>query len=132
MTVQYGVAVQNGRNNSVQTIVGTSPRLRVLTGAPPANCAAAQTGTLLVEMVLPVTWLNASAGGVITKAGTWQGTAVATGTASYYRIVDSTGVTCHEQGSVGLGSGDLSLDNTSIGTGQVVTVNTYQRTDGNP
>mgnify|MGYP006921735661 CR=1 FL=1 len=52
-----------------------------------------------------------------------------TGTAGHYRI--KQGATCHEQGSIGLGSGDLSLDNTSITSGQNVTISTFSRTQGN-
>ena len=45
----------------------------VRTGAPPANCAAPDTGTLLCEIALPADWMAASAAGVKAKSGTWQG-----------------------------------------------------------
>jgi hypothetical protein len=35
------------------------------------------------------------------------------------------------QGSVGQGTGDLSLDNTTISNGQTITINTFTLTDGN-
>jgi hypothetical protein len=50
-----------------------------------------------------------------------SGTAVASGTAGWFRAADSNDVN-RIDGSVGEGSGDLSLDNTDIGTGQTVTV----------
>ena len=49
------------------------------TGAPPANCAAPDTGTLLCEIALPADWMAASAAGVKAKSGTWQGIGVAAG-----------------------------------------------------
>ena len=39
--------------------------------------------------------------------------------------------TCIMQGSIGMGSGDLSLDNTSIANGQTITINTFSLTDAN-
>ena len=44
MTMQYSVAVRNARLDSVQTAIGTSPILKVISGAMPANCAASTTG----------------------------------------------------------------------------------------
>lgn len=130
MTVQYSVARRNARLDSDETTIGTAPLLRILTGAQPANCGTAQSGTLLVEMTLPSDWLAAASGGAKAKSGTWQGTAVATNNAGYYRITDSAGTTCHEQGTVTItgGGGDMTVDNTSIATGQVVTVTSYSRT----
>lgn len=131
MAVQFSVAVRNARLDAIETTVGTSPKLRILTGTQPATCATAESGSLLIEIALPSDWAAAAASGSKAKSGTWSGTATGTGTAGYYRIVDTAGTTCHEQGSIGQGSGDLSLDNTSIATGQTVTINTFTKTDGN-
>jgi len=126
MTVQYSTTVRNAIVDSIETAISTAPKLRFYTGAVPANCAAAATGTLLVEMALPSDWMNNSSGGAKTQLGTWQATATATGTAGYYRIYDTAGTNCHEQGTLTLtaGGGDMELDNTSIATGQTVTVTT--------
>jgi hypothetical protein len=131
MAIQYSVAVNNARLDSIETTVGTSPKLRIYTGAQPANCGTAASGTMLVEMALPSDWLGAASAAQKSKAGTWSGVAAAGGTAAHYRIYDSAGTTCHEQGSVGLGSGDLSLDNTNIANGQTVTVTAYQKNAAN-
>jgi hypothetical protein len=71
-----------------------------------------------------------SAGGTASKSGTWQGTAGAAGTAAHYRLYNNGTSVCSEQGSVGQGSGDLSLDNVSIASGQVVTVTQWDRSIG--
>lgn len=131
MTLQYSVAVNNARLDAFETAAGTSAKLRIYTGSVPANCAAAATGTLLVEMALPSDWMGAASAGVKAKAGTWSGTGAAAGTAGYFRIVDNAGTTTHAQGTCGLASGDMALDNTSIAVSQVVTVNSFSLTTGN-
>ena len=131
MTIQRSVAARNAALDAFETTVSTAPLLRIFTGAQPANCAAASSGTLLVEMTLPSDWLSAASSGAKAKAGTWSATASDTGTAGHYRIFNSAGSVCHEQGSCGIGTGDLQLDNTSIATGQTVTVSAYTITAGN-
>jgi len=134
MAVQLSVAVRNARLDAIETAIGTSAILRIRTGSAPANCAAADTGTVLVEMTLPSDWLAAASSGAKAKAGTWQDTSAnATGTAAHYRIYDSAGTTCHLQGTVTAtaGGGDMEIDSTSITSGQQVTVTSYSLTDAN-
>lgn len=129
MAIQYSDAVRNAQNDAWESTIGTAPTLEIRTGAQPANCAAADSGSLLATITLPSDWMGASSGGTKTKSGSWTVAASGTGTAGHYRI--KQGATCHEQGSIGLGSGDLSLDNTSITSGQNVTISTFSRTQGN-
>lgn len=135
MTMQYSVAVRNARLDSVETTVGTTPILQIRSGAPPVNCATADSGTVLATVNLPSDWMAAASGGAKSKSGTWQDlSADANGTAGHFRIKDSTGTTCHMQGTCGLtGSGaDMILDNTNFATGQVFTVVNFTLTAGNP
>ncbi len=131
VALQYSVALHDNQNNQIESTLGASPKLQIRSGSPPANCAAADSGTLLCELTLPADFLIASSSGQVTKNGTWSGTASAAGTAGHFRLKDSTGATCHQQGTCGQGSGDMSLDNTNIANGQTVTVNTYSITRGN-
>ena len=133
MAIQLSVAVRNARLDSIESTIGTAPKLRILTGSPPANCAASESGTQLVEITCPSDWLNAASGGSKTLAGSWTATAGASGAAGYYRIYNSSGTTCHEQGTVTAtgGGGDMTVDNTSIASGQTVTVTAKTQTDGN-
>lgn len=134
MAVQLSTSVRNARLDQIETTISTSAILRIRTGAQPANCAAADSGTVLAEMTLPSDWMAAAASGAKAKAGTWQETAAnAAGTAAHFRIYDSAGTTCHIQGSVTAtgGGGDMTLDNTSIAVDQVVTITTFTLTDGN-
>lgn len=131
MALQYSVAVRNAQLDALETTAGATAKLRILTGAPPADCATAQTGTLLCELTLPADYQAAAAAGAKAKSGTWSGTAVAAGTAAHFRLVDNAGTTCHVQGTIGAGSGDLSLDNTSITIGQVISIATFTITAAN-
>lgn len=133
MAVQLSVAVRNARQDATETTIGASPKLQFRSGAQPANCAAAASGTLLCELALPADWQAAASAGSKVKAGTWSGTGVAAGSAGHFRLVDNAGTTCHMQGSVTAtgGGGDLTVDNVSIAVGQTVTVNTFTTTDAN-
>lgn len=128
MAVQYSLAINNARLDLLESTIGTSAKLRIYTGAAPANCAAAASGTMLCEISLPSDWMSAASAGVKAKLGTWAGTAVAAGTAAHFRIWN-TGVTvCGMQGTCGLVSGDLSLDNNVIAVSQPVTVTSFSIT----
>jgi hypothetical protein len=132
MTIQYSVAVNNARLDSIETTVGTAPKLRIFKGTKPANCAAADAGTLLCQITLPSDWMNAASAASKTLLGTWQGTASAgaADTPTHYRITDSAGTTVHEQGDCGIGSGDLQVNGT-ISNGQTVQVTAYTKNAGN-
>jgi hypothetical protein len=102
MGYQLSTTVRNARLDTVESTIGTSAQLKVRTGAPPANCAAADTGTVLATMTLPADWMAAAAAGSKALSGTWQdASADATGTAGHFRIYDSAGTTCHVQGTAG-------------------------------
>ncbi len=134
MALQYSVAVRNAQLDAFESTTGASAILRILSGTVPATCATAQSGTLLASLSLPSDWMAAAASGSKALAGTWQDTSAdATGTAGYFRILDSTGTTCHAQGTITAtgGGGDLTLDNTSIASGQTVTVTSFTLTAGN-
>lgn len=132
MTIQLGTTLRNNMVGQYETTIGTAPKLQIRTGAAPANCAAADSGTLLCELTLPTDWMTAAASGSISLNGTWTGTGAAAGTAAHYRLKDSAGTTCHEQGTVTAtgGGGDLTLDNTSIAVSQTVNVTSWTRTQG--
>lgn len=131
MSIQLSVAVRDARLDSIETTISTSPKLQIRTGTPPADCATADSGSLLCEIALPSDYLANAASGAKAKSGTWSGTASGTGTAGHFRIKDNAGTTTHVQGTCGLGSGDMSLDNTSIASGQTVTVSSFSLTDAN-
>lgn len=132
MTVQLDATCRNAFLDALETQIGVSPHLKIRTGAQPATCATADSGTVLADITLPSDWMAAASGGTKAMSGTWQdASADATGTAGHWRIYDSGG-TCRMQGSCGQGSGDLSLDNTSLVATQQFNVTGFTWTAPNP
>jgi hypothetical protein len=134
MAIQLSVAVRNARLDAIETTVGTSARLKIRTGAAPADCATADSGTVLADVTCPSDWLAAASSGSKAKAGTWEDTSAdATGTAAHFRLYASDGTTCHMQGTVTAtgGGGDMTVDSTSFTSGQAFTVTGFTLTDGN-
>lgn len=134
MALQYSVTVRNAQLDALETAVGTSAVLKIRTGSAPATCATADAGTVLATITLPSDWMSAASSGSKSKLGTWEDTAAdATGTAAHWRLYASDGSTCHAQGTITAtgGGGDMTLDNTSIATGQTVTVTSFTVSAGN-
>lgn len=134
MALQFSVTVNNARLDSVETTIGVTPILRIRTGAAPANCAAADTGTVLATLNLPSDWMAAASSASKAKSGTWQdASADATGTAAHFRIYNSGDTVCHIQGTVTItsGGGDMEVDNTSFASGQQFTITAFTLNAGN-
>jgi hypothetical protein len=134
MAIQLSTAVRNARLDAIETTVGTSAILRIRSGAAPANCAAADAGTVLATVNCPSDWMAAAASGSKSLSGSWvDSSADATGTAAHFRLYDSTGATCHVQGTVTAtgGGGDMTVDSTSFTAGQQFTVTTFTLNDAN-
>jgi hypothetical protein len=129
MTISYKTTTANSiLDNSYDTLLGASPVLQVRSGAAagPDNAAG---GTLGVAQTLPATAFAAAVSKSKAKTGTWSGTAAASITGAHYRLQTSGG-TAFEEGTVTAtgGGGDMTLDNTSIASSQVVTTNTFTKT----
>ena len=142
MAVNFSTAVRIAELDAIETAIGANARIRFYSGAKPTACSDASTGTLLATMTLTGAsgdWLSAASatGNVVTKvknpASTWSTTGSVAGTIGYYRIYDSAETVCHEQGSVTVtgGGGDITVDNTSIGVGQTITITGKTLTAGN-
>jgi len=134
MAIQLSVAVRNARLDAIETSIGTSAIMEIRSGSAPATCATANSGTVLATISLGSDWMAAASAGAKAKSGTWSdASADATGTAGHFRIFASDGTTCGLQGTVTAtgGGGDLTLDNTSIASGQAVTISSFTLTDAN-
>ena len=53
MALQFSDAVRNAILNAIETTIGTSARVKIRSGAAPANVAAADSGTVLVDITCP-------------------------------------------------------------------------------
>lgn len=147
MSVQYSGAVRIAMLDAIEAATGTAAKLRLYSGTKPSlpslawNSAPADQ-IMCLEMALPSDWMAGAldeGSNVITKskgAGAWSGVAAAAsgaGGISFYRIYDSAGAVCHEQGTVTVtgGGGDLTIDSVTVAISQTVTVTAKKITAGN-
>lgn len=115
--------------NSIRTSFSNGV-LRIYNGVAPATADGPPTGTLLVEIQLPSSPFTTPSGGMISRNGAWVGSVVATGTASYYRLVGGPGYgAVVMQGDVMLAPGStpgvLYLPSTSLTAGEYLVVDTF-------
>jgi hypothetical protein len=130
MSAQFSDTVRNARLDAIEVAIGAAPTLEIRTGSQPANCAAADSGSVLATLVLPSDWMLAASGAVKAKSGTWQDlSADSSGVAGHFRIKAAS--TTHLQGSCGLSAADMILDSVSFTAGQSFTVNAFSIADGN-
>lgn len=130
MTVQIADSVANAMLDAWETAIGVTPILRLRTGAPPANVAAASTGTVVATINLPSDWMAAASSRSKSALGTWQDTSAdAAGTVGHYEIVQSNGTTRQEQGTVTAtgGGGDMTIDNVVVAAAQQITITSFVR-----
>lgn len=133
-TIQFSTAVRNAMLDGIETATGTAAVIKIRTGAQPATCATADSGTVLATITLASDWMSAASGGTKSLSGLpiSDTSADNTGTAGHFRIYASDGTTCHIQGSVGTSGTDMIVDNTSFATGQQFTITSFTITAGNP
>jgi hypothetical protein len=130
MAIQFSVSVRNAQLDAVESTIGVSPTLEVRSGAPPANCATADSGTVLATLPLPTDWMAAASNGEKVFSGVWEDTSAdATGTAGHFRI--KAGATCHMQGTAGGAGSDLVLLSASLAAGQPFEITEFTLAAGN-
>lgn len=133
MAFQFSTTARNAALDAIETAIGASAVLKIRSGSAPADCGTADSGTVLATLNLPSDWLAAASGGSKSKSGTWEDTSAdAAGTAGHFRIYASDGTTVHMQGTITAtgGGGDMTLDNTSIASGQQVTITSFTLSAG--
>lgn len=130
MALQFSDALRNAMLNQIETIGGAAAKVKIYTGTAPANVAAAATGTLLATFTLASDWMGdagATLAGRKDFTGTPSTTAVAAGTAAYFRITTNADV-AFMQGTISTTGADLNLDNTNIANGQSIQITSWQIT----
>jgi hypothetical protein len=120
--LKYSNGTRNAQQNGLITYAGTGALINIYAGSQPANANTAISGqTLLVTLTVSGSF-GTDSNGTITVSTVTNGTAVATGTGSFFRITKSDTTTVVMDGSVATSDADLVLNNTSIATGQVVSI----------
>jgi hypothetical protein len=133
MAIRISTAARNAMVGQISTLVDAGSgagRLRIYTGTQPAGPGTTATGTLLLDVALNDPAFGAASTGTITanQSPALSGTASGTGTAGWFRVLDST-----EAAGTGLGvldgsvtatggGGDCQLSTTSLSTGLTVSI----------
>jgi len=100
--------------------------IHIYTGTQPATPDAPLSGnTLLVTLPLSSVAFTASSGGTKVAQGITTATAVATGTATFFRAFESDGITAVIDGSVGTSGADMNLNDTSISVSGNVSITSW-------
>ena len=133
MALAYNTALRNTMLNTITTDIDKDAgagALRIYDGSRPSTCGTATT--LLAELTLTDPAAAGAASGVLTFSSiTADSSANATGTATWFRIIDNSG-DCVLDGNVSTSGSDLNLNSTSISSGVQVSVSSATITEGNP
>lgn len=134
MAISLSTAARNARLTALITAIdaGSGPGvLSIYSGTRPATGGA--TTTLLAELTLSDPCGTVSGGVLTFNAITQDSSANASGTASWARIVDSTGTHVLDLGVGTAGSGqEIILNTTTIVAGGPVGITSASLTEGNP
>ena len=129
--LKYSNGTRHYQNEGLITYAGSGAKICIYQGTQPANAnTAISTQTLLVSLAISGAF-GTDSNGTLTFSTINNGTAVATGTASFFRIVKSDGTTVVMDGSVGTSSADLVLNTTTIATNDTVAISSGTIVRGN-
>ena len=120
--LKYSNGTRDAQQQGLITYAGSGSIIRLYDGTQPANAnTAISTQTLLVELTI-AGGFGTDSNGTITLGSVTSGTAVASGTAGFFRIVKSDGTTVVMDGSVGTSGADMNLNTTTVASGQTVSI----------
>ena len=120
---QLSDSSSNAACNAVGALCN-SGTLSIYAGVQPANGNTAISGQLLVQIALQAPAFSPAVGGVANLNPTSPATAVATGTASFFRIASLLGSPLWD-GSVGTSGCNLNLASVNIAIGQPIQVSGF-------
>lgn len=120
--LKYSNGTRDAQQQGLITYAGSGAIIHIYEGTQPANANTAISGqTLLVSLTISGSF-GTDSDGTITLSSVSNGTAVATGTAQFFRITKSDNSTVVMDGSVATSGADMNLNNTSINSGQTVSI----------
>jgi len=115
--------------DAIETTIGVSAVVKLRTGAQPADCATADSGTVVSTLSLASDWAAAASSGSKSFNNTpiEDASADNTGIIAHYRVYATDGTTCHMQGTVTEtgGGGDMTIDNNDVNAGQVIRITAW-------
>lgn len=117
MAIQYSTTHRSNAMTQLNTDIGASCSIKIWTGAIPANCATADSGTNIATFTGNAGGFGTVLTGVLTASAVASTVGInGGGTAVHFRIYN--GANCIVQGTCGLAAADMILTNTSIANGQ--------------
>lgn len=120
--LKYSNGTRNAQQQGLITYAGSGAKIRIYQGTQPTSANnPITTQTLLVECVISGPF-GTDSNGTLTLNSVTAGTATASGTASFFRIVKADGSTVIMDGSVGVVGADLNLNTTTINVTQTVDI----------
>ena len=119
MTIRFNTAMRNAMVTALTGRIG-GYTLSIYTGSQPATADDAATGTKLVDITINGFNAPVTGSATLNTSTPNTGTAVATGTAGWGRIVGGAGE--HIDGTVGTSGTDFTINSTSITNGATVTL----------
>jgi hypothetical protein len=120
--LKYSNGTRDAQQQGLITYAGSGAIIHIYEGTQPTNANTAISGqTLLVSLTVTGSF-GTDSDGTITLSSVANGTAVATGTAQFFRITKSDNSTVIMDGSVATSGADMNLNNTSIASTQVVSI----------
>lgn len=132
MALAFATALRNNMLDQIKTSLDAgagAALIRIYDGTRPATGGTATT--LLAELTCTDPSAGAAASGVLTFSTiTQDSSADATGTATWFRMVDSTAAFVMD-GNVGTSGSDLNLTTTAIVSTQPVSISSATITAGN-
>ena len=120
MPVVYPNATKVARMNAVVTAIGATGKLKLFNSTPALLATftlAATAGTTAGAGVLTLSDANGGTAGILNTTASAAGTAVSASLTTSADVDVITGLT------VGVGTGDLQLDNNVLTNGQAITIN---------
>jgi len=134
MAISLNTTVRNNRLDQVTTAIDAGAgagTINIYDGTRPATGAAVTTQVLLATLTFSDPSFPAAAAGTMTaNAITDDSSADATGTATWFRVVDSDSNFVMD-GDVGTSGSDLNLNSVSITAGVTVSISSFVLTAGN-
>lgn len=117
MAYQYSTTHRTNSMSQLNTDIGINAVIKIFSGAEPAACSTADTGTLLATFAGNAAAFGSAAASVLTANAIANATAAATGTAGYIRIYPTAATTTNAvaQGTV--------YQNVVIATGSLTAAN---------
>ena len=119
MTIRFNTAMRDAMVTALTNAI-SGYTLSIYTGSQPATANDAATGTKLVDITINGFNTPATGSATLNTSTPNTGTAVATGTAGWGRIVGATGERI--DGTVGTSGTDFTINSTSITNGATVTL----------